>query len=289
MRPEYNSNNMKVDTSIKKRLEEAGMDSLLASHYANILSRDPIALTKDEVKSYQDIDLFEILHSAVWPHVDFKLPSKDGKAGWRVEFRPLEIQLSDFDNAAFAIFVVLCSRAILHFDLNLYIPISKVSENMDRAQTRDAVHAEEFYFRRHVQTKEHASTAEGKDEYALMTVDEIVNGKIGSPQGVSFVGLIPTIQSYMHETGTSPEEEKRINEYLEVVRRRANGELLTPATWMRQFVRSHNDYHQDSIVSQTVCYDLLKVVKDLGDGKVHSVEVLRNREEPNGAPTTVKN
>ncbi|KIV87026.1 hypothetical protein PV11_02598 [Exophiala sideris] len=280
MRPDYNSNDVEINASRKKRLEEAGMDSLLASHYANIISRDPIAMTKDEVKSYQDVELFEILHSAIWPHVDFKLPSKDGKAGWRVEFRPSEIQLSDFDNATFAIFIVLCSRAILHFDLNLYTPMSKVAENMERAHTRNAVRNEKFFFRRRLQTREDTSDDDIKEEYTLMTVDEIINGRTGNSQVGHFTGLLPLIQLYMREQGISPEEEGQITKYLEVIRCRANGEMLTPATWMRQFVHSHKDYQQDSIVSETVCYDLLKVVKDLGDGKLHSVDVLRNREAP---------
>jgi glutamate--cysteine ligase catalytic subunit len=48
--------------------------------------------------------------------------------GWRVEFRPMEVQLTDFENAAYVIFVVLLTRAILSFHLNLYIPISKVKK-----------------------------------------------------------------------------------------------------------------------------------------------------------------
>jgi glutamate--cysteine ligase catalytic subunit len=46
--------------------------------------------------------------------------------GWRVEFRSMEVQMTDFENAAFSIFMVLLSRAILTFGLNFYIPISKV-------------------------------------------------------------------------------------------------------------------------------------------------------------------
>lgn len=38
----------------------------------------------------------------------------------------MEVQMTDFENAAFAVFVVLLSRAILSFNLNFYIPISKV-------------------------------------------------------------------------------------------------------------------------------------------------------------------
>ena len=38
----------------------------------------------------------------------------------------MEVQLTDFENAAFAVFIVLLSRAVLHYSLNFYIPISKV-------------------------------------------------------------------------------------------------------------------------------------------------------------------
>lgn len=36
--------------------------------------------------------------------------------------------MTDFENAAFALFIVLLSRAILSFSLTFYIPISKVSK-----------------------------------------------------------------------------------------------------------------------------------------------------------------
>ncbi len=39
----------------------------------------------------------------------------------------MEVQPTDFANAAFAVFTVLLSRAILHYSLNFYLPISKVS------------------------------------------------------------------------------------------------------------------------------------------------------------------
>ena len=56
----------------------------------------------------------------------FKPPPPGGNIGWRVEFRSMEIQLTDFENAAFAIFNVLLTRVILSYNLNLYVPISKV-------------------------------------------------------------------------------------------------------------------------------------------------------------------
>jgi len=56
----------------------------------------------------------------------FKPPPPNSNIGWRVEFRSMEIQITDFENAAFAVFIVLLTRTILSYGLNFYIPISKV-------------------------------------------------------------------------------------------------------------------------------------------------------------------
>jgi glutamate--cysteine ligase catalytic subunit len=37
----------------------------------------------------------------------------------------MEVQMTDFENAAFAVFIVLLSRAIMSMNINFYIPISK--------------------------------------------------------------------------------------------------------------------------------------------------------------------
>ena len=62
----------------------------------------------------------------------------------------MEVQFTDFENAAFTVFSALLSRAILFFDLNLYIPISKVDENLQLAHNREAVTKEKFAFRNNV-------------------------------------------------------------------------------------------------------------------------------------------
>ena len=58
--------------------------------------------------------------------------------------------MTDFENAAFAVFFVLLTRAVLSLNLNFYLPISKVDENMQRAQHRDALRTEKFYFRKDI-------------------------------------------------------------------------------------------------------------------------------------------
>ena len=126
------------------------MDDLLATHFAHLFIRDPIVIFSEDLKSLDlsKVDHFENLQSTNWQHMRFKPPPPGNETGWRVEFRPMEIQMTDFENAAFSIFIVLITRAILSFDLNFYIPILLVTENMETAHARDAVSEKTFYFRK---------------------------------------------------------------------------------------------------------------------------------------------
>ena len=74
--------------------------------------------------------LTQNIQSTNWQTMRFKPPPPNSNIGWRVEFRSMEIQITDFENAAFAVFVVLLTRAILSYGLNFYIPISKVIINI---------------------------------------------------------------------------------------------------------------------------------------------------------------
>lgn len=56
-----------------------------------------------------------------------KPPNVAQEIGWRVEFRPCEIQLTDFENATIVCFLNLLARIVLSLDLSCAIPISKVS------------------------------------------------------------------------------------------------------------------------------------------------------------------
>lgn len=87
-----------------------------------------ITLRLVQVVSYQEmaLTLAQNLQSTNWQTLRFKPPPPNSSIGWRVEFRSMEVQLTDFENAAFSIFTVLLSRAILYFNLNFYVPISKV-------------------------------------------------------------------------------------------------------------------------------------------------------------------
>lgn len=173
LRPEYMDPNLVVDEKIKQKLIAGGMDDLLATHFAHLFIRDPLVIFAEDLKRLdpEGSNHFENIQSTNWQHMRFKPPPPDADIGWRVEFRSMEIQFTDFENAAFAIFIVLITRVILSFDLNFYIPIARTTENMETAHTRDAVLNSKFWFRKDPfsppkQNSDHSSHAsqDGNDQ-----------------------------------------------------------------------------------------------------------------------------
>lgn len=301
LRTEYLDPDLVVDEDIKKRLIEGGMDDQLATHFAHLFIRDPLVIFAEDLEQLDlsKADHFENLQSTNWQHMRFKPPPPDkGDIGWRVEFRSMEVQMTDFENAAFSIFIVLVTRAILSFDLSFYIPIQRTTENMETAHTRDAVLNKKFYFRQdpfssrvHSHHGSNLSSAGSsavntpppspplgpvESEYDLMTISEIVNG---SADGGAFPGLIPLVESYLDSVNVDVETRCSLASYLDLIRKRADGTLWTGAHWIREFVAKHRGYKQDSVVSEEVCYDLVRAVDEMAvkEGKNGTVgwELLR--------------
>ena len=87
----------------------------------------------------------------------------------------MEIQLTDFENAAFTTFITLLTRVILTFDLNLYIPLSRVDANMQRAHGRNAAVKGKFFFRRHMAPLETGDDGFGEQYVSMFST--AANGK----------------------------------------------------------------------------------------------------------------
>ncbi|KAL5365006.1 glutamate-cysteine ligase-domain-containing protein [Aspergillus floccosus] len=310
LRKEYLDPDLIVDEDIKKRLMDDGMDELLATHFAHLFIRDPLVIFSEDLEELDlnKADHFENLQSTNWQHMRFKPPPPEkSDIGWRVEFRSMEIQMTDFENAAFSIFIVLVTRAILSFDLNFYIPIQRTTENMETAHARNAVLDQKFYFRKdpfsprgrrqqHPPQSSNASQMSSTtssayntpppspplgpvdSEYELMTISDIING---SDDG-TFPGLIPLVESYLNSVNVDVETRCSLATYLDLIRKRANGTLWTGAKWIREFVASHPGYKHDSVVSEEICYDLVKAVDEMSvkEGKNGTVgwELLRGRK-----------
>ena len=295
LRPEYQDPALITDPALKQKLKDGGMDDLLATHFAHLFIRDPIVIFNEDLKclDVSGSNHFENIQSTNWQHMRFKPPPPDAvdRIGWRVEFRSMEIQITDFENAAFAVFLVLVTRAILSYDLNFYIPIPRTTENMETAHVRDAVMNQKFWFRKdpfprrpshrsgddNSATGSDSSTQQSRpstplgnveDEHGLMSICEIINGSSSCPSAKhDFPGLVPLVESYLNSVNVDVETRCELARYLELIRKRADGTLWTGAKWLREFVRGHPEYKGDSVVSENITYDLLKTVDVISKGE----------------------
>lgn len=70
-----------------------------------------------------------------------------------------QIQLTDFENAAYVVTIVLLTRAILSFKLNFYIPVTKVCCHLGVQIGHPTLHVR-FIFTFNADGREHAPCAE---------------------------------------------------------------------------------------------------------------------------------
>ena len=289
MRDEYLDPALVVDESIKQKLLDAGMDQRLADHFAHLFIRDPLIVFDDDLEkvNLNESKHFDQIQTTNWQALRFKPPPFFPKdMGWRVEVRSMEVQITDFENAAFSIFVVLLVRTILHFNLNLYVPIGKVDENFETAHARDAVVSRKFFFRVRLtpgivysglpngSACTNGGTSQdphrGKhdklvaDEYRPMSINEIINGGSSSLRDEP-PGLIPLIHRYLDTCDYDSTTRSKLDQYLNFIKGRANGNIPTTAQWLRSFVQEHPEYNCDSVVGEGVVYDLVKLVNELSE------------------------
>mmetsp|Transcript_14707 Transcript_14707/g.25439 ORF Transcript_14707/g.25439 Transcript_14707/m.25439 type:complete len:743 (-) Transcript_14707:451-2679(-) len=303
----YNDIPLEINGEAYEKLRAEGVDELLARHVAHLFIRDPLVIYREKINldNTKNMDHFENIQSTNWNSVRFKPPPLDSDIGWRVEFRTMDIQLTDFENAALAIFVVLVSRVILSYNLNLYMPLSKVDANFAVAHERNACKEQKFSFRRNIFRNSSVSPPEsflcscgqhhqthfpwqngnncectsnadmpegGPNCFELMSMNEIINGRVEDDHLI-FPGLIPLIKGYLEAIDVKFETRKKILTYLDFISARASGELMTLASWMRHFVENHPAYERDSRVSEIICYDMFVKMHDIETGAVECPEL----------------
>lgn len=284
---QYNDLTLEYDEEVHSKLVANGFDEVISRHIAHLWIRDPLVIFSERIhlNDTAHTDHFENIQSTNWQTVRWKPPpggmdphqDPAKRIGWRTEFRSMEVQLTDFENAAFTTFVVLVSRVILTFDLNLYIPLSKVDENMTRAHSQNAATQQRFWWRMHMGPPQQSDCTsktgccrvhEDQDGCEEMTILEILEGK-----GNYYPGMIVLVNAYLDKINADPETTKQMNLYMELLRRRASGKLVTCAQWMRNFVTKHRSYKGDGVVSQEIAYDLMTTCNKVGQGKVQVPEM----------------
>lgn len=172
----FNDTNVPLNAKVLEKLQSNSifsMDYDLARHFAHLFIRDPLVVFQERIEqdNKTSTDHFENIQSTNWQTLRFKPPTQaatpDNKSipGWRVEFRPMEIHLTDFENAAYANFIYLIVECLLTFtnEINAYVPMSEVWKNMEIAHRRDAVLNDKFYWKT-------SFTAEGTKQYSFSEI-----------------------------------------------------------------------------------------------------------------------
>ena len=280
-----------VDALVVGELTRAGVDARLARHVAHLFVRDPLVVfagRTHEVDDTLSLEHFESLQSTNWCSMRWKPPPLGGEIGWRVELRTMEVQFTDFENAAFAVTALLLSRAILTMRPAILIPLSLVDENFKRAGVSGAAGSGALFWTAAERGGGKGGVGVGPREASL---DEIFNGKpttiaaaattsVESPtrgrgcgRGVGRglgrgQGLLGLCADYLDALSPPPPAAARaqIDAYLGFVADRASGAAPTGAAWQRTFITKHRDYRSDSIVGPRIAADLCRAVAGFANG-----------------------
>lgn len=309
----FNDLPLTLDESYYEFMTKNGVDNLVARHIAHLFIREPITLYEEKLEQRDDeFDHFENIQSTNWQTMRFKPPpSASSSIGWRVEFRPLEAQTTDFENAAYVVFIALLTRLILSYRLDLLIPISMVDENMVKAQERDAVSKSKFWFRKDIIkccskknltklgntnnsiSQDNSNTTKSPnciyntngvdiDIEETLTKKEQCNPKsLTTLMSINeiingsdeFPGLVPLLRQYLSSVEIDPGTLCTIEKYLKLISDRASLKVKTTAKWIREFIDQHPKYNHDSIVNDEINYDLLHKMDQISKQKIDCPEL----------------
>uniref|UniRef100_A0A8C8S918 Glutamate--cysteine ligase n=1 Tax=Pelusios castaneus TaxID=367368 RepID=A0A8C8S918_9SAUR len=241
----YNDIDLTIDKEIYERLVKEGIDHLLAQHIAHLFIRDPLTLFEEKIylDDANESDHFENIQSTNWQTMRFKPPPPNSDIGWRVEFRPMEVQLTDFENSAYVVFVVLLTRVILSYKLDFLIPLSKVRVMLGII---GGCFSPRLECRPSLRVPAHPNDNQSSNESAYMAQTDLV------PLSTSDVNM---------HTNHSPTPQQ-------------SSVLMTAARWMREFIANHPDYKQDSVITDEMNYSLIWKCNQIAQEQAECPELL---------------
>ena len=109
-----------------------------------------------------------------------------------------------------------------------------------------------------------------EEEYDEFSIDEIINGtkdsSIDENSRSSFPGLVGLVYNYLDSLNVDVESRYELGLYLDLVAARANGSLITTATFIRNYIKSHPEYRQDSRITPRMNFDLMHLLDEIEKG-----------------------
>jgi hypothetical protein len=147
----------------------------------------------------------------------------------------------------------------------LYIPISKIDENMNTAHKMDACLNQKFWFRSSILPSDMCREA---TELVQLTLAEILIGTEDE------VGVLKLCYLYLDFIGCDGSTRDTLETYLNFICMRASGKVKTPARWIRDFVLAHPTYQNDARVTPACAYDLVRKSARIAAGEEHAPQLL---------------
>jgi glutamate--cysteine ligase catalytic subunit len=233
---------MPIDKKIYKTLIENDFSDRLATHFSNLLVRDPLVIFDEKINQQEkDVSHFENFNSTNWNSLRFKPPrEQDNDTCFKIEVRPCELQLTPFENASIMTFCLIYSQLILKKDVNFIIPITKVDKNFEKAHNYNAFEKELFFFRVDGLRNYHKESKLYENDYLThgnpldenyfdknlnsenikeMTIEEIFCGS----EELEYEGLLNIMNNFVDENIFDEEIKKITKLHLSFIEKRAKG------------------------------------------------------------------
>jgi len=141
---------MPINKEYYKKLKDKNFSDKLATHFCNLLVRDPQVIFSErvEIDDPKDNTHFLNFQSTNWNSLRLKPPvNSEGDNLFKIEIRPCDIQINEFENAAIITFVLLYIEIIKNYDINFIIPLYLAEQNYENSLLMDAVSKTQFHWR----------------------------------------------------------------------------------------------------------------------------------------------
>ena len=226
----YNDAKITTNNEIYKILIDLNIPEGIALYISHIFSFDPLLVFTDDKYN------FKSFQSTVWQNLRWKIPSKLSES-WRVEFRPMELQLTDKENAALILYTVLYTKACLKYKIDYFINASKLLENLSKVVNCTQLVNIKLWWKINQETK----------LYNISNIIYDINEKI-----------------YRYLDDEYPHLKTFFKQYIEIITKRATGNCPTSGDRLKLQIIKHQEYNWDSILNSDILNDLTRFAHLVG-------------------------
>ena len=271
-----------INEKYYKQFTNAGISENLATHFCNLLVRDPLVIfdKKINITDKNDMTHFENINSSNWNSLRFKLPRPaDHDFSYKIEIRTCDLQITPFENTSIIHLIINLYNIIMKNKCNFIIPITKVDENYENGYHMDAINSKKFWWRvncfdsssiDNMNNDSFNYVEDGEKNIKLLSINEIFNGA----KEYNYPGILTVIkEDILNDNNVDMSKKEELLKFVEFLEKRTKGEVWTDAKYIRNFVDNHPKYNKDSIISEEINFDLISHLLDIQNGLIKPKEL----------------